>query len=126
MEDKRDWPVIKKIILDNLMIMGIPAHLRGFLYIFEIICYLLIINEERIIFKNDIYKMVAEKYNTSEDGVERDIRYAIDIGYSRTQLSINEDSFKNSICVIKNKPTNKQFIMTVSNRIQFEIRTKLD
>jgi len=107
--------------MDNLMVLGIPSHLRGFIYIIEIIDYILVNNISKIKFNDGIYRLIANKYNISEDSIERDIRYAIEVGYSRTILNINDDYFKNTISYNKNKPTNKQFIITVLNKVREEL-----
>jgi hypothetical protein len=65
---------------------------------------------------------LSKKYGISVVSIERDIRYAIEIGYSRTLLDVNDDIFKNSISYNKSKPTNKQFIMTVFNKIREDLR----
>ena len=109
-----------KAIMDYLLILGIPSHLRGFNYITYIIEYILEYNISDIKLEKELYKMVAKEYNTRSYSIERDIRYSIEIGYIRTKASINDDVYKNSISFDKMKPSNKQFIMTVVNNIKLD------
>lgn len=107
----------EKRINDNLLILGIPANLKGFSYLKDILIYILDNDIKEIRLKEDIYKMISASYKTSVHSIERDIRYSIEIGYIRTKSNINDEFYKNSINYDKLKPTNKQFIMTIVNSI---------
>ena len=107
----------KQKIVEDLLELGIPANLKGFIYLKDILIYLINNDIKDVRLKNDIYKIIANTYNTSEYRVERDIRYSIEIGYVRTKANINDELFRNSINYDKLKPTNKQFIMTVLNSV---------
>ena len=109
-----------KAIIDYLLVLGIPSHLRGFTYIVFIIEYILEYKLNDIKLEKEIYKMVAKEFETRIYSVERDIRYSIEVGYLRTKSSINDEMYKNSISFDKLKPSNKQFIMTVVKKIELD------
>ena len=43
-------------------------------------------------FSKELYPLVALEFGMKESSIERDIRYAIEVGYNRTLLSINDNS----------------------------------
>lgn len=64
-------------IISYLLKKQFKPHFRGFKYIKDAIN--IISNSSKSLFiVNDIYKPLAEKYNTKYSLVERDIRYAIE------------------------------------------------
>jgi two-component system response regulator (stage 0 sporulation protein A) len=62
-----------------------------------------------------IYEHVANKRNVTNASVERDIRTAIEIGYSRASLDYIIAMFGYSIDIRRGKPTNSEFIFTVAD-----------
>lgn len=88
---------------------GIPSHLAGY----KFMLYILMCDEE----KRKIYDLVAKKYSVDSKKVERSIRYAIEVGWTRINQQEIENTFGNSIHLFKNKPTNKQFIEAILNNI---------
>ena len=115
-----------ELITNMLHKLGIPSHYKGFSYIKEII-YLLLNNDKTSINLNDdLYRKVAYKYKTKETNVERNVRYAIEIGYSRANYSYQEELFQNSTNPLSNKQSNKEFLITVADSVRIEIDKKLD
>ena len=113
-------------ITDILHKLGIPSHYKGFLYIKDII-HLLLNNERTTIkLKDDIYKTVAKKYKTRGSNVERNIRYAIEVGCGRANYSYQDRVFSNSINPLSYKQSNKEFLITVTDRVRLEMNNELD
>ena len=124
MKNKREDIIISKIIEDKLMLYGLSPNHKGYLYAYEIIRKELD-NDYTPFITNDDYEYVAKIHNTSSECIERDLRYSIDIGYMRTKQSLIEMEFKNTIGWDKSKPTNKQFLMTITNSIRYDIEMNL-
>ncbi len=124
MKNKREDIIISKIIEDKLMLYGLSPNHKGYLYAYEIIRKELD-NDYTPFITNDVYEYVAKIHNTSSECIERDLRYSIDIGYTRTKQSLIEMEFKNTIGWDKSKPTNKQFLMTITNSIRYDIEMNL-
>ncbi len=106
------------ILTDLLHSLGIPSHIRGFNYIKEGIM---------IVYKNknaisyitkDVYPQIAEKYDTTPTRVERAIRHAIEISWSRGDINLMEDIFGNSLDVNRDKPTNAEYLTTLADRLR--------
>ena len=124
MKNKREDIIISKIIEDKLMLYGLSPNHKGYLYAYEIIRKELD-NDYTPFITNDDYEYVAKIHNTSSECIERDFRYSIDIGYTRTKQSLIEMEFKNTIGWDKSKPPNKQFLMTITNSIRYDIEMNL-
>lgn len=125
MKDKREELIVDRTIIESLMMLGLPQHHRGFKYVHEIIKKLLFNDSDTFLIGN-CYKNLAMEYNTKEECIERDIRYTIDIGYTRTKQSVVEMEFKNTIGYDKAKPSNKQFIETMLKKVEYELELQLD
>ena len=64
---------------------------------------------------------MADNYKTSKENVERCIRHAIDISWNRGDLDVIDDIFGSSVDINKSKPTNSEYIFTISDRLKFEM-----
>lgn len=67
-----------------------------------------------------LYPTVAKKYRTTSSRVERAIRHAIEVAWSRGKLDILDDLFGYTVSNGKGKPTNSEFIALVSDTIRLE------
>jgi len=105
-------------ITNTLHELGVPSHIKGYQYIFEgiIVC----IERESISFTKEIYPIIAKKYDSTISNVERSIRHAIEISWNRGNWEIMEEFFGNSIDMEKAKPTNKEFIITIADKLKLE------
>lgn len=96
--------------------LGIPSNIKGYKYIKEGIVIYLNTNVESIM--NDIYGTISKKYNTKISRVESAIRHAVEISCIRGDLNLINKLFGNSIDCNKAKPTNSDFIITLSEKIK--------
>lgn len=103
--------------------VGVPAHIKGYQYLREAIT--LAVNDIDII--NSITKMLyptlARKFKTTPSRVERAIRHAIEVAWSRGKLDVNNSMFGNTISANKGKPTNSEFIAMIADKLRLEIKT---
>lgn len=100
-------------IMDILLELGIPANIRGFMYI----AY-----AEQLILQNQSYMVgitkalyidIASAFATSPGGVERCIRTAIADGWKVAPDDVKKKFFGNSIRLGKKVPTNAQFLLVL-------------
>ena len=92
--------------------LGIPTSLIGYYYI----CIgVSVISDESTESKNlmDVYKIIAEIFDTSPTRVERGIRHAIDISYMNKSDELNK-LFNGSVNLLKRKPQNTEFLHTAA------------
>lgn len=100
--------------------IGIPANLKGYTYLRKAIT--LAVNEPKMLssMTRELYPTVAEIYNTTGSRVERAIRHAIDIAWSRGQFENIYDIIGYSACREKTKPSNSEFIAMVADRLRMD------
>ncbi len=99
-----------------LLKLGIPLNLSGHRYICTAvnIYYSMTLTNSRIKITQDIYPEVAHRYDTTSQCVERSIRHAVGICFTRGDLKLIDKMFGFTINEAKGKPTNGEFIATVS------------
>ncbi|HAA90451.1 MAG TPA: sporulation transcription factor Spo0A [Peptococcaceae bacterium] len=98
--------------------MGVPAHVKGYQYLRDAI--ILVINDVNLLgaVTKELYPMIAEKYNTTPSRVERAIRHAIELAWSRGNIELMNRFFGYTIDVERGKPTNSEFIAMVADRLR--------
>ncbi|MGA9174581.1 MAG: sporulation transcription factor Spo0A [Thermoactinomyces sp.] len=102
--------------------IGVPAHIKGYLYLREAIS--MVYNEVDLLgaITKSLYPRIAEKYNTTPSRVERAIRHAIEVAWSRGNMESIRNLFGYTINVTKAKPTNSEFIAMVADKLRIEHR----
>jgi len=102
--------------------MGIPANIRGYTYIREAI--ILVIGEPTLLnsVTKELYPRVAEIFDTTAARVERAIRHAIEIAWTRGNIELLNSLFGYTVSSEKGKPTNSAFIARIADKIRLDIR----
>ncbi|WP_439116303.1 sporulation transcription factor Spo0A [Paludifilum halophilum] len=100
--------------------IGVPAHIKGYLYLREAIT--MVYNEVELLgaITKTLYPRIAERYNTTPSRVERAIRHAIEVAWSRGNMDSIRKLFGYTINVSKAKPTNSEFIAMVADKLRIE------
>lgn len=80
------------------------------------------VGQEKI--TEDAFNTVAKKYRTTSSRVERAIRHAIEVAWSRGKLDTLDELFGYTVSTGKGKPTNSEFIALIADTIQLEYRHK--
>ena len=106
------------IITDLLHNLGIPSHIRGYQYIKEGILIVYKFGNRISYITKDVYPEIANKFNTTATRVERAIRHAIEVSWNRGDINLMEEIFGNSLNVNRDKPTNAEYITTISDRLK--------
>ena len=100
--------------------IGVPAHIRGYLYIRESIKMVYYDIEILGSITKILYPEVAKKFNTTSSRVERAIRHAIEVAWSRGKMDTIDELFGYTICKGKGKPTNSEFIALITDKIKLK------
>lgn len=105
-------------ISDLIQYIGIPAHVKGYYFIREAVYISL--REEKSLgnFSKKIYPQIAKKYSTTAVCVERNIRHAIESAWNKGNLKVLDTMFGYTINAAKGKPTNREFIAMLVDRIR--------
>ncbi len=103
--------------------IGVPAHIKGYQYLRDAIT--LVVNNMDIInqITKTLYPSIADKYGTTPSRVERAIRHAIEVAWSRGQVETMDSIFGYTINSIKGKPTNSEFIAMIADKLRLELRS---
>ena len=67
-----------------------------------------------------LYPTIAKKYKTTSSSVERAIRHAIEVAWNRGKVELLEEMFGYTISAGKGKPTNSEFMVTLSDALRLE------
>lgn len=97
-----------------LPFLGVPSHLKGYSYLK--LAILIVCKDESKIKKvtSTLYPLIAEYYNTTPSRVERSIRHALDICFTRMDPSLTKWFFGYSIDPLKGRCTNTEFISRIA------------
>lgn len=100
--------------------IGVPAHIKGYLYLREAI-FMVIDNIELLgAVTKELYPSIARKYNTTPSRVERVIRHAIEVAWGRGKIDTIDSIFGYTVHTDKGKPTNSEFIAMVADKLRLE------
>jgi two-component system, response regulator, stage 0 sporulation protein A len=102
--------------------IGVPAHIKGYQYLRDAI--MMVVKNLDIInsITKQLYPAIAREYNTTPSRVERAIRHAIEVAWSRGQIEIIDKLFGYTVSVGKGKPTNSEFIAMIADKLRLELK----
>ena len=104
--------------------VGVPAHIKGYQYLREAI----IMSVNNMDMLNSITKIlypgIAKKFDTTPSRVERAIRHAIEVAWSRGKMDTLDDLSGYTISNGKGKPTNSEFIALITDKIRLQMKSK--
>ena len=70
-----------------------------------------------------LYPTIAKRFQTTPSRVERAIRHAIEVAWSRGRMETLDAMFGYTIDTGKGKPTNSEFIALIADRIRLSYRS---
>jgi two-component system response regulator (stage 0 sporulation protein A) len=102
--------------------IGVPAHIRGYHYMREAI--IMAVNDIDVLnyITKELYPSIAKKCNTTPSRVERAIRHAIEVAWSRGKVDAIDNLFGYTVNNHKGKPTNSEFIALIADRLRLELK----
>ena len=113
---------LEKDVTEMIHEIGVPAHIKGYQYLREAI----MMSVEDIEMLNSItkilYPSIAKKYQTTPSRVERAIRHAIEVAWSRGKMDTIEELFGYTVSSRKGKPTNSEFIALIADKIRLDYK----
>lgn len=109
-------------VTDLLHEMGIPAHIKGYHYLRDAIMMAVEDMDVLNAITKVLYPTIAKKYQTTSSRVERAIRHAIEVAWSRGKLDTIEELFGYTVSNGKGKPTNSEFVALIADTIQLEYK----
>ena len=100
--------------------IGIPAHIKGYLYLRTAILRTFIDSDNIGRITKVLYPSIADEYHTTPSRVERAIRHSIEVAWNRGNIDVIDDIFGYTISSSKAKPTNSEFIAMISDKLRLE------
>ena len=101
--------------------IGVPAHIKGYQYLRDAI--ILAVNDIEMLnsITKVLYPTIAKKHQTTPSRVERAIRHAIEVAWSRGKMDTIYSLFGYTINSGKGKPTNSEFVALIADKIRLEL-----
>lgn len=101
--------------------IGVPAHIKGYQYLREAIS--MVIEDMDLLgaITKELYPNIANVFNTTPSRVERAIRHAIEVAWTRGKVETINKIFGYTVNTNKGKPTNSEFIAMVADKLRLEI-----
>ena len=114
---------LEKDVTDMIHEIGVPAHIKGYQYLREAI--MMSVEDPAMISSITTipYPTIAKRFQTTPSRVERAIRHAIEVAWSRGRMETLDAMFGYTIDTGKGKPTNSEFIALIADRIRLSYRS---
>lgn len=114
---------LEKDVTDMIHEIGVPAHIKGYQYLREAI--MMSVEDTAMLssITKVLYPTIAKKFQTTPSRVERAIRHAIEVAWSRGRMETLDSLFGYTVNTGKGKPTNSEFIALIADRIRLQYRT---
>lgn len=109
-------------VTDMIHEIGIQAHIKGYHYLRDAIIMAVEDMDVLNAITKILYPTVAKKHQTTASRVERAIRHAIEVAWSRGKLDVLDELFGYTVSNGKGKPTNSEFIALVADTIRLEYK----
>lgn len=120
--DENRKPNLESDVTNIIHEIGVPAHIKGYQYLREAI--IMSVNDVEMLnsITKILYPSIAKKYQTTPSRVERAIRHAIEVAWSRGKMDTIDELFGYTINNGKGKPTNSEFIALIADKIRLEYK----
>lgn len=105
--------------------IGVPAHIKGYQYLRDAIMMAVEDMEMLNSVTKILYPTIAKHYQTTPSRVERAIRHAIEVAWSRGKMDTIDELFGYTVSNGKGKPTNSEFIALIADKIRLQYKTKI-
>ena len=104
--------------------VGVPAHIKGYQYLRDAIIMSVTDMEMLNSITKILYPTIAKQHQTTPSRVERAIRHAIEVAWSRGKMYTIEELFGYTVSGGKGKPTNSEFIALIADKIRLEYKNR--
>jgi two-component system response regulator (stage 0 sporulation protein A) len=113
---------LEQIVTDMIHEVGVPAHIKGYQYLREAI--IMSVNDMDMLnsITKVLYPTIAKRFDTTSSRVERAIRHAIEVAWSRGKMDTIDELFGYTVNNGKGKPTNSEFIALITDKIRLQMK----
>ena len=110
-------------VTDIIHEIGVPAHIKGYQYLRDAIMMSVDDHEMLNSITKQLYPSIAKRHKTTPSRVERAIRHAIEVAWSRGKMDTINDLFGYTVSYGKGKPTNSEFVALIADKIRLEYKS---
>lgn len=113
---------LERYITNIMLDIGVPAHLKGYHYLRDAI---LLSGRDMDVVSSVtklLYPTIAKHFKTTDQKVERAIRNAIEVSWTRGNVDTFEELFGYSVQTGKSRPTNSEYIARIADKIRLDIK----
>lgn len=114
---------LERYITNIMLDIGVPAHLKGYHYLREAIMLSGRDMEAVSSVTKLLYPTIARRFKTTGQKVERAIRNAIEVSWSRGNDVTLENLFGYSSSSGKTRPTNSEYIARIADKIRLDVKS---
>jgi len=116
---------LERYITDIMLDIGVPAHLKGYQYLRDAI--LLSGRDMELVSSVTklLYPTIARHFKTTDQKVERAIRNAIEVSWTRGNTETFEKVFGYSAQTGRARPTNSEYIARIADKVRLDIKADL-
>lgn len=109
-------------VTDIIHEIGVPAHIKGYQYLRDAI--MMSVNDDEMLnsITKVLYPSIAKRHKTTPSRVERAIRHAIEVAWSRGKMDTIDELFGYTVNNGKGKPTNSEFVALIADKIRLEYK----
>ena len=119
-QDTRPSTILDEKISSVFISIGIPAHIKGYHFLREAV-KMVVENPDSINrITKELYPGIARKFTTSSSKVERAIRHAIEVAWTRGKIENINELFGFKVYGKNDKPTNGEFIALIADKLTLE------
>jgi two-component system response regulator (stage 0 sporulation protein A) len=110
------------VVTDVIHQLGVPAHIKGYHYLRDAI--MMSVNDTEMLnsITKQLYPTIAKRHKTTPSRVERAIRHAIEVAWSRGKMDTIDALFGYTVNGVKGKPTNSEFVALIADKIRLEYK----
>ena len=108
---------IDEKVTNIFLSIGIPAHIKGYAYLREAVR--MVVEDHDIINRitKELYPGIARRFSTTSSKVERAMRHAIEVAWSRGRLDSVNRIYGYKVFSADDKPTNGEFIALIADKV---------
>ena len=113
-------PTLDERLAGLFLTVGIPAHIKGYQYLREAVK--MVMDNPDVINRitKELYPGIAKHFGTTASKVERAIRHAIEVAWSRGRVDTLNKAFGCKVATPEDKPTNGEFIAMIADMLSLE------
>ena len=113
---------LERYITEIMLDIGVPAHLKGYHYLRDAI---MMSGRDMAVVSSVtklLYPAIARRFRTTDQKVERAIRNAIEVSWTRGNAETFEKMFGYSAQSGRSRPTNSEYIARIADKVRLDVR----